>query len=239
MRGCLFTLLLAAIVIVLVVVVGLPAVAEGVLTAGIRAAGLQADDTTVTVRSDPPTDLIGMRADHVRVLATNATYHGMDIDRLDLALEDVSVLGRTVGGVDGTLTGVTVRLADGTDVRLDTITIAGEGGDLDATTTIARRQVQSMLSDAIEQQAGIRPTDVVLTAPDRLLVRTGLGVDVEGRFVVTPGGDLVVRGEGPLAGRDVVLIQGGQDLPLTLTGARVTADGGLRLTGRLALSLLG
>jgi hypothetical protein len=62
---------------------------------------------------------------------------------------------------------------------------------------------------------------------------------VDGRFVVTPGGDLVVRAQGPLAGTDIVLLHGGQDLPLSLTGARVTPDGGLRLTGRLAISLLG
>ena len=80
---------------------------------------------------------------------------------------------------------------------------------------------------------------MVLTAPDRLTIRTGFGVDVDGRFAVTPGGDLVVRAEGPLAGNDVTLLRGGQDLPLELTGARVTSDGGLRLTGKLAISLLG
>ena len=239
MRGCLFTLVLAAILLALLVTIGLPAVAAGVLTGAITAAGLQSDDTTVTVRSDPPTDLIGLHADRVRVLADNATFRGMAIDHLDLALQDVAIVDRTVGGVDGTLTGVTVPLDDGTKIRLDEITVAGEGTDLSATTVVPKAQVQSLISDAIERQAGIRPTAVVLTAPDRLTVKTGLGVDVAGRFVVTSGGDLVVRAEGPLAGTDVVLLKGGQDLPLSLTGARVTPDGGLRLTGKLAISLLG
>ena len=239
MRGCLFTIALAAILLALLVTVGLPAVAAGVLTGAITAAGLQSDDTTVTVRSDPPTDLIGLHADHVRVLADNATFRGMAIDHLDLALDDVAIVDRTVGGVDGTLSGVTVPLEDGSKIRLDQIAIAGEGHDLGATTVIPKAQVQSLISDAIEQQAGIRPAAVVLTAPDRLTVKTGLGVNVDGRFVVTPGGDLVVRAEGPLAGTDIVLLHGGQDLPLSLTDARVTSDGGLRLTGKLAISLLG
>ena len=239
MRGCLFTLLLAVVVLVLVVTIGLPAVAEGVLTAGITAAGLQSDDTTVKVRSDPPTDLIGMHADHVRVSATDATFRGMDIADLDLDLEDVSILDRTAGAVDGTLTGVDVPLADGTRIRLDRITISGQADDLSATTTIPKAQIRRLISDAVAQPAGIRPAEVILTAPDRLTIRTGLGVDVDGRFVVTPGGDLVVRAEGPLAGTDVTLLHGGQDLPLTLTGARVTSEGGLRLSGKLAISLLG
>jgi len=230
---------LAVVVLALVVIVGLPAVAEGVLTAGITAAGLQSDDTTVKVRSDPPTDLIGMRADHVRVTATDATFRGMRIADLDLSLDDVAILDRTAGAVDGTLDGVDVPLADGTKIRLDRITISGEADDLHATTTIPRAQVEQLISDAVEQQAGIRPSEVVLTAPDRLTIRTGFGVDVDGRFAVTSGGDLVVRAEGPLAGNDVTLLRGGQDLPLELTGARVTSDGGLRLTGKLAISLLG
>jgi hypothetical protein len=238
-RGCLFTIVLAAILLGLLVVVGLPAVAAGVLTGAITAAGLQSDDTTVTVRSDPPTDLIGLHADHVRVLADDATFRGMAIDHLDLTLDDVAIVDRTVGGVDGTLTGVTVPLEDGSKIRLDQITIAGEREDLSATTVVPKAQVQSLISDAIEQQAGIRPTAVVLTAPDRLLVKTGLGVNVGGQFVVTPGGDLVVSADGPLAGTDVVLLHGGQDVPLELTGARVTPDGGLRLSGKLAISLLG
>jgi hypothetical protein len=237
-RGCLFTIVFAAILLGLFVVFGLPAIAEGVLTAGIQAAGLQSNDTTVTVRSDPPTDLLGLHADHVRVLASDATFRGMQIGDLDVTLSDVAILGRTAGAVDGTLTGVTVPLADGTTVHLDEISISGQGNNLDATTTIPKAQVQSLISDAIQQQLGIRPSGVVLAAPDKVTVKTAVG-DASGRFVVTPAGDLVVRGTGPLAGTDVVVLNGGQGLPLTLTDAMVTANGDVRLTGKLAISLLG
>ena len=95
MRGCLFTLAFGAVVIALIVVVGLPQVAAGMVTTAVTAAGLQADDTTVTVSSDPPTDLVGLHADRVRVRATDATFRDLAIGRLDLVLRDVSILDRS------------------------------------------------------------------------------------------------------------------------------------------------
>ena len=77
MRGCLFTLLLGAVAIALLVTIGLPQVYAGVLTGALSAAGLHADDTTVHVASDPPTDLLGLHADTVTVTATDATFRGM------------------------------------------------------------------------------------------------------------------------------------------------------------------
>ena len=101
MRGCLFTLAFGAAVIALIVVVGLPQVAAGMVTGAVTAAGLQADDTTVTVSSDPPTDLIGLHADRVRVRATDATFRDLAIGELDLVLRDVSILDRSAGGDRG------------------------------------------------------------------------------------------------------------------------------------------
>jgi hypothetical protein len=237
-RGCLFTLVAAAIVLAVVVTVGLPAVAAGLLTAGITAAGLQADDTTVTVRSDPPTDLIGMHVDHVRVLATDATFRGLEIGRLDLTLDDVAVLSRTAGTVDGTLDDVTVPLATG-DVHLDRITVAGTADHITATTTIPKAQAEALVSEGIEQQTGVRPDSVTLTSPDKVTIRAAGGLELQGRLVVTADGNLVLRGEGPLAGHDAVLVRGGEDLPIELTDVRVTQAGGLRLSGDLAIGLLG
>ena len=61
-----------------------------------------------------------------------------------------------------------------------------------------------------------------------------------GRFAVTPDGNLVVRGDGGLTqGREVVLVRGGQDLPIELTSVKVTGSGGVRLTGDLSIGILG
>jgi hypothetical protein len=238
-RGCLFTLLLGAIVIGFVIVVGLPAAASGILTAGLSTAGLVADDTTVTVTSDPPTDLLGLRADTVRVTATDATFRGMEIGALDLALGDVQILERTAGSVDGQLTDVTVTGAGDQRVTVERITLLGGPDGITTTTVIPSGEVEALIADAIKAQTGTRPTSVTLRAPDRVSFTLG-GTRVAGRFAVTPDGDLVVRGDdGPMQGGEVVLVRGGDDLPIELTSVKVTASGGLRLTGDLAIGILG
>jgi hypothetical protein len=239
MRGCLFTLLLGAIVIGVVVVIGLPAIAAGVITAGLTGAGLVSADTAVTVRSDPPTDLLGLHADTVHVTATDATFRGMDIASLDLTLGNVAVLDRTAGTVDGELRGVTIRPVGGEKVTLDTIAIQGGGSQITTTTVVPNAEVEALIADAVERQAGIRPTAVTLAAPDMLTVRIA-GATLGGKFAVNASGDLVVRvAGGVLAGTELVLLHAGQDLPIKLTSAKVTSAGGLRLSGNLTIGILG
>lgn len=239
MRGCLFTLLLGAVIAGFLIVVGLPAVAAGLLTTGLSAAGLVADDTTVTVSSSPPTDLLGLRADTVRVTATDATFRGMEIGSLDLALGDVAVLDRTAGSVDGELRDVTVTGAGGRRIALDRITLLGDAGGITTTTVIRGEEVETLLADAIEDETGTRPASVRISGPDRVTVKAG-GATLTGRFAVNAGGDLVLRGAGGLLeGRTVIVVRGGEDLPVDLTSVRVTDAGDLRVTGDLAVPLLG
>ncbi len=239
MRGCLFTLLLAAVVVGFLLVVGLPALAAGLLTAGLSAAGLVADDTTVTVASDPPTDLLGLHADTVTVTATDATFRGFEIGTLDLVLGDVSVLERTAGTVDGELTDVSMQATGGHRVTLDRITIGGGGDHVTTATVIPKADAEALISDAVGAQTGVRPTSVSLVAPDWVTVRAG-GKTLGGRFAINGNGDLVVRGdEGAGAGTELVLVRGGKDLPIELTSVRVTTSGGLRLAGDLAVGILG
>ena len=240
MRGCLFTLILAIGVIAVLVVVGLPAVYAGVLTAGVGAAGLQADDTTVKVSSNPPTDLLGLRADTVHLTATDATFRGMEIGELDLVLGDVAILERTAGSVDGELRDVTVDGIGGEPLTLARIAIVGAGDDITATTVVPKDTAEALVIDAIEDQTGVRPRDVRLARPDELVIEAAPGIELRGRLEVAAGGDLVLRvDDGPLAGTPVVLVEGGQGLPIELSSVRVTDDGDLRLSGDLAISLLG
>jgi hypothetical protein len=237
-RGCLFTLLLGGIVVAFLVVVGLPPVAAGILTAGLTAAGLQADDTTVTVSSNPPTDLLTLHADTVHVSASDATFRGMEIGELDLALGDVNILDRTAGTLDGELRDVTIRVQGGEQVTLDRIVLAGDLGHVTTTTTISRADAEALVADAVERQTGVRPTSVRLVAPDRVTVRAG--ITVKGRLAVTDAGNLVlVVDAGALAGTQAMLVRGGQDVPIRLTSVQATEDGALRLTGDLTIGLLG
>ena len=238
MKGCLFTLLLGGIAIALIVVIGLPQVAAGALTSAVTAAGLQADDTTVTVSSDPPTDLIGLRADRVRIRATDATFRGLRIGALDLELQDVALLDRTADAVDGRLTDVVIENVGGRAVELAAITVAGGGDDITATTTVPGADVERLIADAAESMAGSRPKSVTLSSPNRVTV--DVGFDIEGTLDVTENGDLVVLvPDGQIPGDELVLLRGGEDLPIRLTGVRVTADGDLRLTGDLEIGILG
>jgi hypothetical protein len=238
MRGCLFTLLLGGVVIALIVVVGLPQVAAGAVTGALTAAGLEADDTTVTVSSDPPTDLIGLHADRVRIRATDATFRDMRIGALDLELSDVAILERTTGDVDGRLTDVTIENVGGRPVTLDAIVIGGGGDRLTATTVLPGDDAEALIADAIETRIGLRPTSVTLSGPNRLTIEAGL--TIEGTLDVTPDGNLILLiPDSPLGGGEVVLLRGGEDLPIRLAGLVVTPEGDLRLAGDLSIGILG
>lgn len=238
MRGCLFTLLLGAVVIALIVVVGLPQIAAGMVTTAVTAAGLHADDTTVTVSSDPPTDLVGLHADRVRIRATDALFRGLAIGSLDLELGDVALLDRTIRDVDGTLKDVRVENLGGREVTLDEMTVGGESGDITASTVIPGAQAERLIADAIEERTGVRPTSVTLRSPDRL--EADVGVTVGGTLDVTVDGDVVLAvDDNPLGVESLTLVEGGGDLPIRITDVRVTRDGDLRLDGDLSIVLLG
>ena len=237
MRGCLFILVAAVIAGALLVGVGLPAFAAGALTAGVGAAGLDAADTTVTVISDPPTDLVGLHADEVRIRATHATFRGLEIGSIDVTLTDVALVDRSAATVDGRLDDVVVEIA-GEPLELASIALSGGGTSVIATTTVDAAAARTLILGAVAGRFGAAPGAVTLASPDRLTV--GVGVDVHGRFVATSTGDLVVRVlDGPAAGDEIVLLRGGRDLPVRITGVTVTPGGALRLVGELTAGLLG
>ena len=239
MRGCLFTLLLGAVAVALVVTIGIPAVAAGALTAGIRTAGLQADDLTVTVASDPPTNLLGLKADRVRVRATHATFRGLGIGGMDVTLRGVSLVDRTADAVAGRLTDVTIANVGGQPLDLASVSLAGGGDTVTAQATIPGAQATTLIGDAISTNLGVTPTSVRLVAPDRVVVRTASQA-VTARLSVNAGGDLVaVVEDGPLAGSSTTLLHAGEDVPMRLTAVTVTPAGDLRLDGDLTIGLLG
>lgn len=239
MRGCLFTLALGAVALALLVVVGLPRLAAGLITGAVTAAGLEADDTTVTVSSDPPTDLLGLHADRVRIRATDAVFRGVEIGALDIALSDVAILDRTADAVVGRLSDVSLRNIGARRVALDTITLGGSADEVTASAVVAGAEAETLIADAVETGLGVRPDDVRVTAPDRVVVVVG-DVRSRGRVLVTDAGDLVARmTDGPAEGRDLVLLRAGEDVPIRLQSIAVDDDGTVRLDGVLTVGLLG
>jgi hypothetical protein len=105
-------------------------------------------------------------------------------------------------------------------------------------TTIDADAAATLLADAVEAELGVRPSAVTLSTPDEVSAR--IGVVVHGRLGVSVAGDLVAEVlDGPEAGRTLTLLRGGDDLPIRLTGVRVTRGGDLRLAGDLEIGLLG
>lgn len=236
MRGCLFTVALAAAVVAVIVVVGLPAIAAGVLTAGVQAAGLHADDTTVTVTADPPWELVGFEADRVRVRATSATFRGFRIGALDVTLTGVSLLSRTADGVAGRLTAVTVPDVAGQPLGLAEVTLGGGGDRITASTAIAAADARVLVAAEIAGVTGVSvpasavqlrpPDEVVVASPERITAT--LSVDASGDLVATAAGIA-----------PVVLLHAGQDVPMRFTSVSVDTSGDLELAGTLAVGLLG
>jgi len=236
-RGCLFVVLLGAVVIGLVAIIGLPAVASGAVTAALTANGLHAADTRVTVTSNPPTAILGLHADRIRVHATDATWNDLRIGTLDLDLRDVSLVDRKAGTVAGLLDTVVVHKSDPEDpldgLRMPVIRIAGSGKTVDATATLDGPDVEALVARAVEQKTKQQPESVALESPGRLVIRMG-GLSVAGALAVASDGSLVLRPDGAagaLLGEITLVDAAG--LPFRLRTVRVV-DGDLVLDGTLA-----
>ena len=239
MRGCLFTLLLGIVAVGLLVTLGLPAVAAGLLTGAVTAAGLQADDTTVTVSSNPPTDLIGLHADEVRITASDASFRGVRIGSLDITLHGVDLPSRTANEIDGRLRKVSLDDGSQPSVALSSVRLSGGGDVVRASSTIPAADARALVADAVGSAVGTRPSSVTLSAPDAVRIRLG-GATVHGKLSITGSGDLVADIiDGPAAGERVTVISAESESLIRLTDVAVTGTGGLRLTGRLAVGLLG
>ena len=236
MRGCLFTIALAAVVVALIVFIGLPAVAAGLLTAGVKAAGLQANDTTVNVAADPPWDLLGLHADRVRVRATTATFRGLQIGALDVTLLDVSIVDRTANSVAGRMTGVTVPNVAGQPLGLEAINLSGGGDQVTATTTVAAADAQALVAAEVGSVTGVTipATAVHLAAPNKVIVKAV--VTITAVLSVDANGNLVATATGI---PPVTVLRAGEDIPMKFSSVKVDASGSLVLSGVLAVGLLG
>ncbi|HEY7523502.1 MAG TPA: hypothetical protein VH720_07575 [Candidatus Limnocylindrales bacterium] len=238
MRGCLGTLVLAVVFLgVGGWFLGLPAAGLLVET-GLGAGGLHATDLDVTVETEPRWELIGGRADRVRIVATDADFRGATVDRVDIDLGDVSIGDRRAGRVAGTLEGVTVH-EDGPADGLRIGRIRLEGGDpIVAAAEIADDEAASLVARGVAERTGSEPQRVALEAPDRLAI--GLGpTTLSGRLVVRADGSLVLDVPG-VAGQllgDLVLV-GPSSLPIQLRSVAVR-DGIVILEGVLPPGLVG
>ncbi len=225
MRGCLVTVGLLAVVAVAVVWLLLPPLA-GTLTQGaLAAAGLSADTTTVTVAADPPPKLLTLEADTIHVVATNARYHGIEAVGVDVTLHDVKLIDRTYGAVAGTLRFVSLPAGpDRPAVTIPQVTLSGSSDRVAGTMTFSAVTAQELAAGAVEAAVGAAPSEVTLTAPDKVRIRVR-GLTLEGRLAVGADGGLVLVPPAKANLADIPIVVPGPDVPIRIESFRITGGG--------------
>src|SRR4051794_23009294 len=108
MRGCLFVIAFAAVILIAIAWFGAPALAAFAVRNGLESAGFASGDITVDVTADPPLTVVTGHADEVRIRATDASIDGLVASGLDVRLRAVNLFSRSFGSVDGSLSDVSV-----------------------------------------------------------------------------------------------------------------------------------
>ena len=220
MRGCLFTLVLGAVVIGALLVFALPRVLEGVITASLTTAGFQARETSVRLEQDDPLSLIGLKADRVTIDAVDATIGDLDAGAVHLVLEDVDLGTRAADAVTGTLSDV-ATVSAGDPIDIPEIRLAGDTTKLEAVASIDASDVEAIVKERVTAALGEPPTDVRIEAPNVMTI-TVRGFPVTGTLLVDETGALRLSLSDPIS-TDVVILEPKATL-MDLRAVRVAGD---------------
>lgn len=227
MRGCLIT------IVGLVVVMGaaawflLPPLAGTLAEGALVAAGFDADASTVTVEADPPLRLLTLKADALRIRATNVTFRGVEAASADITLHDVAVLDQSFETLEGTLKGVRFRPEHGAELGVPLVELTGTPDKVRATLSLPAADAEALAVAAVENAVGITPSSVALTSPDRVRLTAG-GLTVNARLAVGADGSLdLIAPSGSNLG-SVEVISPGVELPVRIESFKIV-DGGLIL----------
>lgn len=232
MRGCLFTLALLVVLAAAAVWFALPPLVGTLAQGALVAAGLSADELTVSVSSDPPPKLLTLRADEVRIVASHARYRGLEAAGVDVTLRDVRLADRTFGRIVGSLDLVDLTsAAGGPDLLVPHVGLDGTSKKIRASMTIPAATAEALASTAITRTTGITPGRIAFGAPDRIRIDAG-GLQVEARLAVSATGTLTLEPPkgGPIGA--VAVFTPAADAPFTLESVRVV-DGDLMVIATL------
>jgi hypothetical protein len=232
--GCLVRLLALLAFVAGLVWVALPIGAGWLVTNALGAAGFHGTATVVDVNSTPPYLLLVGHADTVRIRSNDIAVNGLRASTLDLRFGKVDLFSRSIGTVDGTLTGVQTEAADGEPLTIDAVTLTGSATATQATMKLSLAQAQSLAATQLAARG--LPGTVALAAPDKVTI-TALGHSEQARLVVSDGSLIVVPAT---AGSTAIpLITPSASNPFRVTGVAV-APTGLTLTGTVDVAgLLG
>jgi hypothetical protein len=234
MRGCLFVLVVAAALLAVGAWFGAAPIASTVIGTALDGSGYHARTSTITVTADPPPRLLTGHADRVTIDGTDVTWRTFRAAGLQLTLGDVELFARTVGAIEGTITGAVLQAGEATAPPTADVAIDGSGSDAHATIRVPGSAVDSLVRARFSASYGVTVTSTSLIAPDTLRIDAP-GTTLEGRLEIDGSGALVlVTGLGTAE-----VFRFDPSFPLRLTAVRV-AGTGLELDGTLdANSLLG
>jgi hypothetical protein len=219
MRSCLSFLVFVALLVGVIAWFGLPALAGGGVQLALTASGFRGDGTTIDVRADPPTNLLGGHADRVVVRSRGVTSGPLSAATVELTLDDVALFDRRAAAVAGALETVTLADSPGSTVAVERIDLSGPSDGADARLRIAPAEVRRRAFAALGA-LGLAISDVALEAPNVLAV-TALGRTVRGTLVVDPAGALAVTLPGIV---DVALVAPPAGLPIRFRSVAVGSD---------------
>jgi hypothetical protein len=231
-RGCLWTLLSAAVVLGIVAWIGLPLLAAAAIRAALAAEGLSAARLEVTVAASPPFRLFLLRADAVTVEATDLRGPGLTAATVHLRLAEVDLGVRTARQVEGVA--VDVRLLGlgpgGGDLALAELDLAGSGGGPEAVLWETSDELAALIGQVGLGGAAVR---VVAIQPPATVVLVLDGATVDARLSVKDGRLLLT-----VPGLPVVTLAAPDPATVALDSVAVVG-GRLRLGARITPRLLG
>jgi hypothetical protein len=218
-RSCLGFLVFVALLVGFIAWFGLPALAGGGVQLALAASGFRGDGTTVDVRSDPPTNLLGGHADRIVLHSRGVTSGPLSAAALELTLDDVALLDRRAAAVAGSLETVTLTDSGGSTLAVERIDLSGPSDGADARLRVAPAEVRRRAFAALGA-LGLAISDVALEPPNVLVV-SALGRTVRGTLVVDSAGALAVTLPGIV---DVALVAPPAGLPIRFRSVAVASD---------------
>ena len=233
MRGCLFVLVLAAVLVGVGAWFGAAPLTSTVIGSILQGSGYQAASSTITATSDPPVRLLLGHADRVTIDGTDVAWRTFKAARLQLTLGDVDLFRRTAGSIQGTIGGAELQTNDDSAPTAN-VSIDGSGSSAKATIRVSGSTVDRLVRSGFSEQFGVAVVGTALEAPDILRV-TAQGTNILGRLAIDATGALVLVT--PLGSADVFRFD--PSFPIRLVGVRVSGTD-LELDGTLdAEALLG
>jgi len=197
-----------------------PIVARTLVADAVRAAspfGSQPIDVEVDATA---LALLGGKVDSIHLTGANLAAGRLDVGSLDATADGVGILDRAFDSMTGTLSAVTLRRSDGTDLRAREVRLSGPSDAVDATADVGAAAALKIVRQALES-AGL-PSD------NAELVDGGVRLSVLGQATTLALGavDGSVTIAGSVAGGGPIVVFGPEPGdPWRITGVSVTTAG--------------